>query len=174
MVYAEVKDTQLITYPYGFSQLQADNPYTNYGGNQDVAYWFPQTTTAIENGYTLAEVVNAPQPAYDQAHQNCTLNADPTLVGEIWTLEWTITDFTPEEQAAYDANLAQQNKTKAQQILTNTDWTSIADVADPLKSNPYLMNQAEFTAYRSTIRNIAVNPTWDAVFPTAPTEQWSS
>ena len=174
MAYAEVKDTQLITYPYGFAQLQADNPYTNYGSNQDVAYWFPQTTTAIENGYTLSEVITAPQPAYDQAHQNCTLNAEPTLVGEIWTLEWTITDFTPEEQAAYYANLAQQNKTKAQQILTNTDWTSIADVADPAKSNPYLTNQAEFTAYRSTVRAIAVNPTWDAVFPTEPTEVWSS
>ena len=89
-------------------------------------------------------------------------------------MEWTITDFTPEEQAAYDANLAQQNKTKAQQILTNTDWTAIPDVADPLKSNPYLTNQAEFVTYRSTIRGIAVNPTWDAVFPTAPTEVWSS
>ena len=174
MAYAEIKDTTLIQYPYGFTQLQADNPYTNYGSNQDVAYWFPQTTTAIENGYTLSEVVNAPQPAYDQAHQNCTLNADPTLVGEIWTLEWTITDFTPEEQAAYDANLAQQNKTKAVDILNSTDWTAIPDVADPLKSNPYLTNQTDFVAYRITIRGIAVTPTWDAVFPTAPTEQWSS
>jgi len=174
MTYAEVKDTQLITYPYGFAQLQADNPYTNYGSNQNVAYWFPQTTTAIENGYTLSEVINAPQPTYDQVHQNCTLNTNPTLVNETWTLEWTITDFTPEEQAAYYANLAQQNKTQAQQILINTDWTSIADVADPLKSNPYLMNQSEFIAYRSTIRNIAVNPTWNALFPTAPIESWSS
>jgi len=67
-----------------------------------------------------------------------------------------------------------QNKATATSLLTATDWTSIADVADPLKSSPYLMNQAEFTTYRSTIRNIAVNPTWDAVFPTAPAEQWSS
>ncbi len=70
--------------------------------------------------------------------------------------------------------IAAQNKATATSLLTATDWTSITDVADPLKSNPYLMNQAEFTAYRSTIRNIAVNPTWDAVFPTAPTEQWSN
>lgn len=174
MAYAEVKDTQLITYPYGFAQLQADNPYTNYGSNQDVAYWFPQTTTAIENGYTLAEVITAPQPAYDQAHQNCTLNADPTLVGEIWTLEWTITDFTPEEQAAYYANLTQQNKQQAISLLSQTDWTAIPDVGDPLKSNPYLVNQAEFVAYRSTVRGIAVNPTFDAVFPELPTEQWRS
>jgi len=68
-----------------------------------------------------------------------------------------------------------QNKATATSLLTATDWTSIADVADPLKSNPYLTNQAAFLAYRSTVRDIAVNPpTTVVVFPTAPTEKWSS
>jgi hypothetical protein len=65
-------------------------------------------------------------------------------------------------------------KAQATTILNSTDWTTIADVADPLKSNPYLMNQAEFVAYRSTVRNYAVNPVVDPVWPTQPTEQWSS
>jgi hypothetical protein len=65
-------------------------------------------------------------------------------------------------------------KAQATYILQTTDWTSIADVADPALSNPYLMNQADFVAYRSTIRNYAVNPVVDPVWPTAPTEQWSS
>lgn len=65
-------------------------------------------------------------------------------------------------------------KDTAKQLLQTTDWTSIADVADPAKSNPYLVNQAEFIAYRSTIRNYAVNPVVDPVWPTLPTEQWSS
>jgi len=47
-------------------------------------------------------------------------------------------------------------------------------VADPLKSNPYLINQADFVAYRSIVRGYAVNPVVDPVFPTTPTEQWSS
>ena len=59
-------------------------------------------------------------------------------------------------------------------LLNATDWTAIPDVADPLKSNPYLTNQAEFVAYRSTIRNYAVNPVVDPVWPTQPTEQWSN
>jgi hypothetical protein len=63
---------------------------------------------------------------------------------------------------------------KAKAILQSTDWTSIADVGDPTKANPYLINQAEFIAYRSTVRGYAVNPVVDPVFPTAPTEQWSS
>ena len=69
---------------------------------------------------------------------------------------------------------ADQNAQQAKTILSNTDWTAISDVADPKKSNPYLMNQADFVAYRSTVRNIAINPTWDAVFPTAPKEVWNS
>lgn len=59
-------------------------------------------------------------------------------------------------------------------ILSDTDWTTIPDVADPLKSNPYLMNQADFVAYRNVIRNYAINPVVDPVWPTKPTEQWSS
>jgi hypothetical protein len=65
-------------------------------------------------------------------------------------------------------------KAQAQQFLSETDWTSIPDVADPLKSNPYLVNQAEFIAYRSTVRGYAVNPVVDPVWPTPPTEQWSN
>ena len=74
---------------------------------------------------------------------------------------------TPEELIA-------QCKATATGILQGTDWTSIADVGDPTKANPYLVNQAEFMAYRSTVRNYAVNPVVDPVWPTAPTEEWSS
>lgn len=67
------------------------------------------------------------------------------------------------------------NKQQASQLLSATDWTSIPDVANPQLSNPYLMNQAEFIAWRSQVRAIAVNPpTTPAVFPTQPTEQWSN
>jgi hypothetical protein len=65
-------------------------------------------------------------------------------------------------------------KAQATSILQTTDWTSIADVGNPDMANPYLMNQDEFVAYRSTVRNYAVNPVENPVFPTAPTEQWSS
>lgn len=64
-------------------------------------------------------------------------------------------------------------KQQAQEILYKTDWTTIADVADPMYT-PYLMNQTEFKQYRAVIRNYAVNPVVDPVWPTPPTEQWSS
>lgn len=65
-----------------------------------------------------------------------------------------------------------QNKATASVLLTATDWTTIADVADPINS-PYLANQAEFIAYRNLVRQIAVYPTaGDLVWPVAPNEVW--
>ena len=65
-------------------------------------------------------------------------------------------------------------KKQATQLLYETDWTTIADVADPTKSQPYLLNQADFTAYRSSLRVLAVYPVAEPVWPVKPTEQWSS
>jgi hypothetical protein len=68
-----------------------------------------------------------------------------------------------------------QNSAKAQQLLSATDWTAVASVADPAVSTPHLTNQAEFLSYRSAVRAIGVTPpTTPATFPTAPKEQWSS
>lgn len=69
--------------------------------------------------------------------------------------------------------IAEQNKATASQLLSATDWTATVDINDPQYSNPYLGNQPEFLAYRSSVRQIAVNPpvtvtTW----PTKPDEVW--
>ena len=70
---------------------------------------------------------------------------------------------------------ADDNKSTAVNLLQATDWTSIPDVADSTLSNPYLTNQADFFAYRSALRAIAVNPTEGNLdWPTKPQEQWSN
>jgi hypothetical protein len=67
---------------------------------------------------------------------------------------------------------AEENKAKASALLANTDWTTIADVADPANS-PYLANQAEFISYRNLVRQIAVNPIdGDIDFPIKPSCLW--
>lgn len=68
-----------------------------------------------------------------------------------------------------------QNKQQATALLQQTDWTCTVDINNPQYSNPYLMNQDAFLAYRSTVRNIAVNPpTTPVTFPTPPQAVWSS
>jgi len=56
-------------------------------------------------------------------------------------------------------------KATAQQLLQATDWTQVADCP--------LVNKAEFTTYRATVRALAINPVANPVFPELPSEQWS-
>ena len=66
------------------------------------------------------------------------------------------------------------NKSIADQILTDTDWTSIPAVGNPNQSNPYLVNQTEWLVYRSKIRDISLaQPEGDIDWPMAPQETWS-
>ena len=70
---------------------------------------------------------------------------------------------------------AEENKLNATIILQETDWTTIPDVSDPTKSNPYLSNVNDFVAYRNSIRQIAVNPVaGNLTWPTLPQEIWTN
>ena len=109
------------------------------------------------------------------AGQEWSMNGN-SYEGLVWLSDTTkptqqeLDDLWPTTQET----VAKQNcKTQAQEILYKTDWTTIPDVALP-ENNPYLMNKAEFIAYRNTIRNYAVNPVVDPVWPTQPIEQWSN
>jgi len=97
------------------------------------------------------------------------------------TLVWLSPDIAipPEAQVVAQMQVLQEEqpfvdcKNQASKLLYQTDWTTIADVADPAKSNPYLTNQAAFVAYRSQVRALAVTPVADPVWPVQPTAQWS-
>jgi hypothetical protein len=171
--YAEVQGTTLITYPYTFANLQAENPNTNFGNNWDVTYWFPTTTTAINNGYTLQAVTIDDEPFYDKTTQICTQNSTPTLINGVWVLGWTVTDMTTEQQSAYNTQQQANNKSKALRLLSETDWVEIPSVSNT-ENNPHLVNVDDFLTYRNTLRAIAVNPPIVATWPTKPTEQWSN
>jgi hypothetical protein len=70
---------------------------------------------------------------------------------------------------------AEQNKQTAAAFLQTTDWTTIPDVGDPTKSNPYLSNVQDFVVYRNAVRQYAINPiAGDIQWPTKPTEVWTT
>ena len=68
-----------------------------------------------------------------------------------------------------------QNKSTAISKLQATDWTTIPDVGDPTKSNPYLNNVQDFVTYRNAVRQYAINPVaGDINWPTLPQEVWTT
>jgi hypothetical protein len=70
---------------------------------------------------------------------------------------------------------AEENKNRAVEKLQATDWTTVADVSDPAKSNPYLANAQDFITYRNLVRQYAINPVAGNInWPTKPIEVWTS
>lgn len=70
---------------------------------------------------------------------------------------------------------AEDNKLTASDLLYKTDWTTIPDVADPTKSNPYLVNVQDFVTYRNAVRQYAVYPVAGNLnWPTMPTAVWAN
>lgn len=83
--------------------------------------------------------------------------------------------FTPYVAPAPPPPTAEQNKQTATQKLYETDWTTIPDVGDPTKSNPYLGNVQAFVTYRNAVRQYAVNPVAGNIqWPIKPTEVWTA
>lgn len=70
---------------------------------------------------------------------------------------------------------AEQNKIIAVNKLQATDWTTIPDVGDPTKSNPYLSNVQDFVTYRNAVRQYAINPVAGTInWPALPQEVWTT
>lgn len=130
---------------------------------------FPNTSfpsTGISDSFLAennAKKVNVFKP-YD-ANTQKLVSVAPYVEGE-WVYTVDVAPLSPEDIAARQASEAAQNKSKAEAILSRTDWTQVPDVD--------LLNKDEFKTYRAAVRSIALNPTWDAVFPVAPQEQWAN
>jgi len=88
--------------------------------------------------------------------------------------EWEAADYAQKHPSQH-LPTAEENKETAASLLSHTDWTALPDVADPLKSNPYLANASAFNTYRNAVRLIAINPTaGDLDWPTKPNADWQT
>ena len=116
---------------------------------QDTAGWIEYNSSLVEN-----------QPITElPAWANCCMT------------KWTEAN-TPVPPAP---PTAEQNKTAAVNKLQATDWTTIPDVGDPTKSNPYLSNVQDFVTYRNAVRQYAINPVAGTInWPTLPQEVWTT
>lgn len=93
------------------------------------------------------------------------------------TTAWTYNgeEFLPPPPAPPYVPTAEDNKSTATMLLQQTDWTTIPDVGDPTKSNPYLVNVEAFVVYRNAIRQYAIYPVpGDIDWIASPVEAWQS
>lgn len=171
MNYAKILGSECVQYPYTFIDLMKDNPYTEFGSNHDVSYWFPQTELG-QQGYELVPVIFTPQPYYNHITKGLK-ELTPVKVDDVWCQVWEIYDLDPAQIELNRLNAKDENKAKASQLLLETDWVELDDVTDP-QNIPYLMNKQEFKDYRQRLRLIVVNPPVIVeMWPIKPNAVWS-
>jgi hypothetical protein len=141
------------TYPYSVGQLRRDNSNTS----------FPkQVPDAILAEYGVYPVTLLEQPDIDTRTQRVTQEAQPSLVGDNWTIGWTTSSKTAEEIQEYDDNTAANNRAERDARLAATDYLALSD--NTLST--------EMATYRQALRDITTHANWpnlnEADWPTKP------
>lgn len=154
-------------------EIRRDNPNTSFP-----AVWNTEVCALLN----IDPVLNAPQPTPSELQSVSQQGVIQDSNGN-WIENWVLVDkfstytkedgtvVTKEEQetahlAKLDADKAAANKDKASKLLAETDWVVLPDVTT-------LTNKDEFVTYRAALRQIAVNPTANAVFPDKPATVWA-
>lgn len=94
---AKTKNNAVVTFPYGYDNLQAENPHTRFTGNIDLMELFPQTEEALLRGHELVQVITEEKPTVHPM-QEAVLATTPTLKDGQWLLEWQVS-FVPPKQS---------------------------------------------------------------------------
>ena len=141
MAYVKVTSGSVDTYPYTVGKLRPDNPNTS----------FPKRIPdAMLEDWDVFPVVVANQPDYVERTHTCAKNAEPTLVNNVWTVDWTVTDKTADETTEYDTSKAAENRHIRGELLKDTDWWATSDRT---------MTQ-EQRNYRTSLRDITTHSNW--------------
>lgn len=157
MAYVKVTNGQVDTFPYSIGNLRNDNPNTS----------FPRRIPdAVLADYGVYPVTVADAPSYTERTENITRNSTPTLVGDTWTIGWTVQNKTTEQIAEYDADIAEQNRGRRNALLDSSDWTQMND--SPLTNE----DKTAWATYRQELRDLSDLDAWpnlaDDDWPVAP------
>jgi len=145
-MYVKITNGSVDTYPYSVGELRRDNPNVSFPKQ------VPDTLLAEYGVYPVTET---DQPSYTPRTQNIAQETTPSLVGDVWTVGWTVTDKTAEETTEYDNNVAVGNRDLRNRLLADTDWTGLSDVT----------MSAEMTTYRQALRDITTHANWPNLEP---------
>ena len=150
-MYVKITNGNVDTYPYSVGQLRRDNPNTS----------FPKQVSAeVLSSYGVETVVVADEPSFTQRTQVLSQDTQPSLVGGVWTLGWTVTDKTTEEVAEWDANEEMRIRLERDSLLSQTDWWCLSDRTP---------TQAQLD-YRQALRDVTDQAGFphDIIWPTKP------
>ena len=117
----------------------------------------PLTQDALPDGYVIIGVIPTPEITKNQK----IMPGGPVLQNEKWVQSWNIVDLTTEEVLERTSAMAQEIRILRNQLLTDSDWTQVAD-------SP--VDKAIWATYRQILRDIATQSQFpsDIIWPENP------
>ena len=152
-MYVKITNGAVDQFPYTVANLRRDNPNTS----------FPKKITdQTLNSWGVYRVTQENTPSFDVKTQTLSMDTTPVLVGDQWTVGWTINNMSQEDIDSFAAQAAVVSREQRDEKLAETDWWASSD----------LTMTAEQTAYRQALRDITTHANWphleDADWPTKP------
>lgn len=121
---------------------------------------FPQSLTAETlDGFGADVVFEGPQ-AQPGRYQTAYRDGVEQLAGK-WYTKWSVADMDAEAIAAKDAEQAKAIRATRNKMLTDSDWTQVADAP---------VDKAAWTTYRQALRDMSTQTgfPWDVQWPIEP------
>lgn len=158
-MFAEINNGVVVTFPYDYDTLCQKNPYTKFPQTDVLAMY--TGTEANLAGNELVQVVETDAPSFDRQTQKAVKDASPTLIGNAWTLGWSVQALTQEQQDAKNADEARMVREQRNQKLSECDWTQLADST---------ADKTAWATYRQTLRDVPSQSgfPWSITWPTQP------
>ena len=152
MAYVKITNGNVDTYPYSVGKLRRDNPNTS----------FPkQIPDEMLESYGVLPVTFTDIPSIDTRTQKIERETEPSLVAGAWTVGWITSSKTADETAEYDDNMAVSNRDTRNNLLSQSDWTQVADAP---------VDATAWATYRQALRDITDQAGFpnDINWPTQP------
>jgi hypothetical protein len=152
MLYLKCSGSEVLEFPLSMAALKSAHPNTS----------FPKKIP--ENGlpeFGVYPVSEEDAPSYDVRTQGIERQS-PSLSGGSWSISWALVNKSQDEIDQYDQRIADKNRLKRNELLSQTDYYALTDVT----------MDAAMTSYRQALRDITTHANWpylnDEDWPTKP------
>lgn len=158
-MYAEVKNGDVITFPYDYDILVQKNPYTKFAQTDLLSMY--SGTEANLNGHELVRLTEADAPTFDKQTQKVVQDLTPALVNNVWTLKWLVQSLNQIEQDTQNTVEAKTVRQSRNKKLADCDWTQVADST---------ADKTAWATYRQALRDITTQNgfPWAVTWPNDP------
>jgi hypothetical protein len=143
-MFAEIKNSTVVTFPYDYDTLIQKNPHTRFN-KEDLLSMYADTEDN-KSGNKLVNVVETSVPTFSKKTHKVVKEAAPVLVDNAWTLGWKVVALSEAEKTESAAAQAQSIRQSRNQKLKESDWTQVDDAP---------VNKAAWATYRQALRDLS-------------------